>query len=249
MSSDHAKERRWANHITDFIIEGKVEWLNSGTESFLSIYTRTNKASIDAIIFIHGRGMHPDWPQVIQPLRTRFPAKGWATLSLQMPVLQSDATDTDYLPLFKEVPSRIKAGLDFLSNKGFTNIILIGHSLGTNMATTYLVNCHDPRIKAFVGIDMQGNLQPTETTALDNVASLLQMHIPVLDVYGAQSYPDILASVDRRAFAISAYQASVNTRQSRIIKIKGANHFFHGHEDELVRVIEHWISKFSTTTK
>lgn len=242
-ATDSAKEQRIAAQISDFLLNGKIQWLNADKERFLSIYTPAYKDPVGAMIFLHGRGMHPDWPQVIQPLRSKFPSKGWATLSLQMPVLQHDATDKDYLPTFKEVPARILAALDFLSNKGISNIVLIGHSLGANMATYYLVKYHDPRIKAFIGISMKGKLQPAKYAPLDNVASILQMQIPVLDIYGSKSNHAILASVDRRAFAIAAYQSSITTRHSRIIKINDANHLFQGYEDELLNVIKTWISK------
>ena len=242
-ATDSAKEKRIAAQISDFLLNGKIHWLNTNKERFLSIYTATDKEPAGAIIFLHGRGMHPDWPQVIQPLRNLFPSKGWATLSLQMPVLQHDASDIEYLSTFQEVPARIQAALDFLNNKGISNIVLIGHNLGANMATHYLVNHHDPRIKAFVGIGMKGKLQPAKYAPLDNVASILQMQIPVLDIYGSKSTHAILASVDRRAFAIAAYQSSITTRHSRIIKINNANHFFQGYEDELVNVIKKWISK------
>ena len=242
-ATDSAKEQRIAAQISDFLLTGKIQWLNADKESFLSIYTPAYKHPAGALIFLHGRGMHPDWPKVIHPLRSQFPSKGWATLSLQMPVLQHDATDKDYLPTFKEVPARIQAALDFLSNKGISNIVLIGHNLGANMATHYLVKNHDPRIKAFVGIGMKGKLQPAKYAPLDNVASILQMQIPVLDIYGSKSNPAILASVDRRAFAIASYQSSISTRRSRIIKINDANHFFQGYEDELLKVIKTWISK------
>lgn len=245
VATDRAKEKRWASHINDFLLDGTVEWLDANHEKFLSIYTPTNKPPIGAVILLHGRGMHPDWPQVIQPLRTQLPSRGWSTLSLQMPVLQTEASDEDYLPIFNEVPARIQAGLDFLSSKGLNNIILVGHSLGSNMATNYLVKHHDPRIKAFVGIGMMGKLQPPETALLDNIASILQMQIPVLDVYGSNSFPAILASADRRAFAIASYQADIRTRHSRIVEIKEANHFFQGHEDELLGVIVNWLDKLT----
>lgn len=241
-ATDHDKEKRWARQISDQLVDGKPEWLIAEKQAFLSLYTATAMdIPMGAVILLHGRGLHPDWPQVIQPLRTQLPKKGWSTLSLQMPVLQNSATDEDYLPLFKEVAARIQAGLEFLNQQGLHHVVLIGHSLGSNMATDYLAKHHDPSIKAFVGIDMMGKPQPNDYLLLDNVAALLRLKVPMLDVYGSKTYPVILESVDRRAFAV---HLTGNTH-SRQIKINDANHFFQGHENELLQAISQWLTAFA----
>lgn len=243
-ATDSAREQRWARQISDFMVEGEALWLKADKQKFLGIYTTSiSQKPIGAVIFLHGRGLHPDWPQVIQPLRTRLPDRGWSTLSLQMPVLENDASDEDYLALFKEVPARIQAGLDFLSKQNVNNIVLIGHGLGTNMATDYLARHHDPRIKAFVGISMMGKHQSSEYLPLDNVTSLLQMKVPVLNIYGSQTPPDRQESVDRLAFAVAVYQT--DNHYSNQIKINGADQFFQGYEDALAQTISNWMFEFS----
>ena len=239
-ASDNAKEQRWADQITDFLVDGELHWLEADGHKFLSIYTPVyNAKPAGAVILLHGRGVHPDWPQVIQPLRTKLPEHGWATLSLQMPVLDNDASYEEYMPLFQEVPDRIKAAIEFLSKRNINHVVLIGHSLGTNMATDYLAKHHDARIKGFVGIGMMGKQQPAQYLPLDNVAALLQITLPVLDIYGSKTYPVVLESVDRRAFAV--YQTG--NHHSRQIKIDGANHYFHGYEVELVKSISNWMAE------
>lgn len=241
-ASDSAKEQRWAQQIANFLVAGEPIWLAADGQRFLSLYTHAaGNRTKGAVILLHGRGTHPDWPQVIQPLRSQLPAKGWATLSLQMPVLQYDASDEAYVPLFKDVPARIQAGLDFLSEQGVNNIILLGHRLGSNMATAYLATHPDPRIKAFVGINMMGQAQPAEYRVLDNAAAILKMKVPVLDVYGAKTYHVVLESADRRAFAVY----KIGQQHSRQIEINDADHFFQWHEKELVQVIANWMTAFS----
>jgi alpha-beta hydrolase superfamily lysophospholipase len=203
-ASDIAREKRWADQIVDFLAGGEPQWLEVDGRQFFSIYTpAVTNSSGGAVILLHGIGEQPDWPQVIQPLRTQLPKKNWATLSLQVPVLGNDIEQEEYVPLFKEVPARIKAGLDFLSQKGINNIVLVGHSLGTSIASNYLVEHSDPRIKAFVGIGIYGMPQPTWYRALDNTQTLIKINIPVLDIYGSQSIKPILNSVDRRAYVVS----------------------------------------------
>jgi len=245
-ATDRAKEERWANQVTDFLLDGDAEWLLADGKKFLGIYTpsATDKI-VGAVILLHGRGVHPNWSQVIQPLRTQLPDEGWATLSLQMPVLASNAGDESYVPLFNEIPARIEAGLDFLSQKNINNIVLIGHSLGATMASDYLARHRETRIKAFVGIGMKAKPQPDKYRVLDNVESLMRMNLPVLDIYGSQTIKPILDYVDRRAFVVN----QGDHIQSRQIKLEGADHFFEGFENKLVENISGWINETTGGSK
>lgn len=240
LASDSAKEERWANQVTDFLLDGEPQWLEVNGIRFLSIYTpATTEKTIGAIILLHGRGAHPDWPEVIQPLRSQFPEKGWATLSLQMPVLANEAFDKDYIPLFNEIPQRIKAGMNFLSQQNINNIVLMGHSLGATMATSYLASHSDDRIKAFVGIGMKAMKQTDKYHVLDNALSLQNIKIPVLDIYGSKTIEEILYSADRRAQVIKR----TGHTQSRQVKMKGTGHFFQGFEEKLVDSIVDWMNE------
>ena len=94
VASDVEKERRWADQIVDALIDGEAVWLRAGEHDFLGIYTEAEDAdSKHSAIILHGVGVHPDWQQVVYPLRARLPALGWRTLSLQMPVLPNDAKE------------------------------------------------------------------------------------------------------------------------------------------------------------
>ncbi|MDX1594365.1 MAG: DUF3530 family protein, partial [Gammaproteobacteria bacterium] len=108
-ASDKAKEQRWADQIVDQLIEGEPVWLEAGEDRFLAILTEADGEPRGSVILMHGMGVHPNWPQVIYPLRTELPRLGWTTLSLQMPVLPNDAEAVAYVPLFDEVAPRIDA--------------------------------------------------------------------------------------------------------------------------------------------
>jgi pimeloyl-ACP methyl ester carboxylesterase len=245
-ATDSAKEERWANQVSDFLLDGDTEWLEVNGTKFLSIYTpATTDKTVGAVILLHGRGAHPDWPQVIQPLRTQLPEKGWATLSLQMPVLSSDTYDRDYVPLFDEVPERIKAALDFLSQKNINNIVLMGHSLGATMATDYLAKHRETRIKAFVGIGMKAMKQTAGYHVLDNAESLKTIKLPVLDIYGSKTIEEILYSADRRSNVINR----TGHVQSRQVKLEGTGHFFQGYEDKLLDNIVTWMNETTGNNK
>lgn len=241
-ASDLAKEKRWADQIVDAIITGEAEWLQAGDQEFLSIYTEpTTDMSMGGVIVMHGIGVHPNWPDVILPLRTRLPDAGWHTLSLQMPILANDADTNDYRPLFSEVAPRVDAGIEFLKSKGIGNIVLIGHSMGATMASYYMANHDQPELKALVMIGATG--YTFKDPELDVIQSLKQIKKPIMDLSGSEDMPDVLKTQTLKA---ETAMASGNNRYQEI-RIEGANHFLVGKEDELVNEVGKWLAQFGNT--
>ena len=150
---DYAREQRLASEISDAIMDGEVVSLNDGTQNFMGILTAAEQPR-GAVIILHGRGYHPDWEDVAHPLRTGLAAKGWTTLSLQMPVLEKEAKYYDYVPLFANADKRIDAGIAFLKQKGIAPVVLVAHSCGAHMAMNWINTRGDGDIVAYVGLGM-----------------------------------------------------------------------------------------------
>ena len=129
-ASDLAKEKRWADQVVEAILDGDAVWLNDGKSDFLGIYTEAGEDKERAVIVMHGTGVHPDWAQVVQPLRVGLTEHDWNTLSIQMPILPNEAEYKDYAPLYDEVAPRIDAAIKYLKENGSKDIVLIGHSQG-----------------------------------------------------------------------------------------------------------------------
>ncbi len=235
-ASDILKERRWVQQLEDSLVVGDPLTLTAGKQTFFAIFTEANgKSPRGGVILLHGIGAHPDWPDVISPLRQELPDLGWATLSLQMPIQPNDAKLEEYLPLFPEANERITAGIRYLQQQGIQNIVLVSHSLGSTMGAHFLAEktSGSELVRAFVGIGM--NQYPgTPAHTPDAIAKIGQ---PILDLYGSQDLEGVLASADDRAKA--ARQAkNTQYRQTRII---GADHFFRGLETTLVRQVSSWL--------
>jgi len=233
-ASDLAKEKRWADQVVDAIIDGEAVWLNDGKNDFLSIYTEAEENRGRAVIVMHGIGVHPNWQQVVQPLRVGLTRHGWNTLSIQMPVLANDAKYQDYAPLYDEVAPRINAAIKFLRDNGSKEIVLLGHSQGATMSAYYL-STSKPDIKGFVAIGI-GSFEGD--TRMNSVKALEKIHIPVLDLYGSEDLEEVFASTAQRAAAAK----KAGNKNYTQMKIKG-NHFYDGQEDELVKTVADWLDK------
>lgn len=235
MASDVDKERRWAEQIVDALIEGEAVQLHAGEQEFLGIYTEAKDPhSKYGAIILHGIGVHPDWQQVVYPLRTRLPALGWHTLSLQMPVLPNDAKGSDYAPLMVEVAPRLDSGIAFLRAKGIENIVIVGHSLGATMGSYYL-STGDRDVRGFIAIGMPAGIPQSDILNAEMVAGI---KVPLLDLYGSKESADVLAAVPLRA-EVKGTGAGGSYKSE---KIEGASHFFDGREDALVSAVKDWLS-------
>ena len=67
--------------------------LQAGEVSFLALWKPANNSDPSgAVIIVPGAGETADWPIVIGPLRSKLPDARWASLSLSLPDMQSEAS-------------------------------------------------------------------------------------------------------------------------------------------------------------
>ena len=236
-ASDLAKEQRWADAIEDTIMDGETLMLDDGSNEFLGIFTEAYEDQNRAAIIMHGTGIHPDWADVVRPLRVGLTEHNWHTLSIQMPILSNDAKYPEYAPLYKEVAPRINAAIDYLKQEGYDKIVLIGHSQGTAMGTYFLAQ-NKSDLLGFVGLsmpDLSGDkrMMPTE--------SLKKVTIPVLDLYGSDDLESVLTTSEQRK--ASAKQAG--NKNYSVVVVEGAGHFFKGKNKELIEKTAGWMKKLN----
>ena len=221
--ADYARERRWADEITPAILVGDpVQLALESGRKFLAIYAPNPKAGAGVIV-VHGVGVHPDWG-LINPLRSQLSEQGYATLSVQMPVLDAEARGEKYPPLLPEAAERLAAAVEFLRGKGLKKLAIVSHSFGSRMANFFLNRAGDARIDAWVAIGM-----PEEFTVPPTFTA------PVLDLYGEKDLPAVLDAAPRRAAAIRGIRGSGQ------VQVAAADHFFTGMESELVRRVRQFL--------
>lgn len=227
-ASDLQKEKRWREQIVDALLDGEAIDLNDGQHDFLAIYTEGEGKPKTGVILMHGIGIHPDYPTVINPLRVGLAERGWSTLSLQLPILPNEAENKDYLPLVPQAAPRVRAGVEYLQKAGLKHIIVVAHSMGTTMAVHALKeNAAD--IDGFIVIGM----------GPAGIGNLKAIKVPVLDLYGENDLAGVVSNASRRRTA-----AASNKHYTQIMA-KDADHFFNGQEEELIRLVASWLDKQS----
>lgn len=231
--SDTAKEARWAEQIVGSLLDGEAIWLNDGTgHEFLGIYTPTGDASGGAVILAHGIGVHPNWPDVIYPLREALLENDITSLSIQMPILANDAEESEYADLYQEAPGRLQAAVDLLKHAGYTRIDIVGHSAGARMAEYYLARDSTDGMNSAVFIGLGSSEVWPEC-----IDALARLRVPVLDLYGGKDLDTVLNTVQDRANSGQKNKSGIY----RQIRVEEANHFFQGHENELKSVVIDWL--------
>ena len=221
--ADYAREQRWADEITPAILVGDpVQLALKSGRRFLAIYAPNAKAAAGVIV-VHGLGLHPDWG-LNNTLRSQLAEQGYATLSVQMPVLASDAKGDLYPPLFPEAAERLAAAVAFLRGKGLQKVAIVSQSLGARMTNYFVNHPGDASIDAWVAIGLPGEFTGPAT-----------FKAPVLDLYGEKDFPGVLDSAAQRAASIRG------VRGSGQLQVPGADHFFAGMENELVRRVRQFL--------
>ena len=220
--ADYARERRWAEEVVPAIVVGDPVWLTLASgRSFLAIYAR-DRAARHGVVVVHGSGVHPDWG-LINILRSRLAEQGYATLAVQMPVLAADARPADYAATFPEAAQRLAAAVEYLRGKGFQPAAIVSHSMGARMSDYFLSVTADPGIAAWVAIGLPGDFSDPG-----------KLRLPVLDLYGANDLAAVRDNAPRRAAALARLRGSAQ------VEVDGADHFFDGHESDLVQ----WTRRF-----
>ena len=228
-ASDLAKEKRWETQVVDALMDGDELYIESEGIEFLAIEMPSESDNSVGAIVVHGMGVHPNWEQVVQPVRIGLAESGLYTLSIQMPVLANDAAGKDYESLLPQAASRLDSAIGYLKEQGMNKIVIVAHSLGTEMVSYYLSGAAgqiDDAVVGFVAVSMLD-------TSPDYLGSI---SLPVLDIYGTDDDPRALDSVPKRK------AASLHNEHFVQVLVSGANHFFDGREVALVDEIKQFIA-------
>ena len=224
-AQDYDREQRWAAEVVPNLVVGDAVRVRlQDKREFLGIYTKPDSAKT-AILLVHGIGVHPDHG-VIGIVRVALSEMGYATLSIQMPVLESDAAPEEYTALFPEAAARIQAGADWLAAKGFARPVLLSHSMGSRMANVYYERTPDAAFAAWVCMGLSGDF-----------GRMGNVKVPVLDLYGENDLSSVLRADWRRRLKLNTIPGSAQSM------IKSADHFYVGREPLLAAAILQFLEQ------
>lgn len=181
----------------------------------------------NGVILAHGKGKHPTW-LVVDPLRKGVNKQlGYHTLSLQMPTGYSNWKD--YAEGFPDAYQTITDAIAFLTNKkGVSRVFLIGHSMGSRMASAFVSENSNHGLAGLIVAGCRNN----GGYPLSCDENLQGVNLPVLDIWGGDNGKDSRAASERSGMVSDTYAQ---------VEISGANHKFEGYEDELVDSVVSWL--------
>jgi len=221
---DDARETRWAQEIIPSIVVGDVVWLATPARAkVLAILTEPAGAPKGGVIVIHGLGVHPDFG-MIGGVRVNLADAGFATLSVQMPVLAAGATRDDYAVTLRAAAERIGAAIAFLRAKRIDKIAIVSHSMGATMASAFLAGPGAASVDAWVPVGMlvEFAAAPKE---------------PVLDIIAESDLPEVVAAAPLRAKRLPRDACS------RALTIAGTDHYFESRQKELAAAIAAFLDR------
>ncbi len=231
-ASNLEREARLGEEMTMNLFDGEVVEIDGGERDFLAAWIETDSPR-GTVLLLHGRGFHPDWQDVVGPLRVRLAEAGWNTLSLQMPVLDVDAKYYDYVPTFPAADRRIDAGIAFARGRADGPVVVLAHSCGAHMIMHRIdghgVDGIDALVTAGLGATDWGQ---------DPVAPFpfAKVDIPFLDALGSAEYERVLNLAAARADTVNAtHDASAQ------LFVDGADHYFKGKNVELGDAVASWL--------
>ncbi|MCB1800679.1 MAG: DUF3530 family protein [Gammaproteobacteria bacterium] len=238
---DLAREQRLANQISDAILDGEVQLLDDGKgHRFLTIYMQSDRRPArGTVVLMHGRGLHPDWVSVIQPLRVGLAEQGWNTFSIQLPVLEKEARYYDYLPLFGSAMPRIEAALEEARQRDPGPVVLLAHSCGAHMAQHWVLRRGESALERFDGFIGIGMGATDVGQPMREPFALSQMPMPVLDLYAEHDYPAVHRLAGRRQAAM----LKGGNRFSEQLVVPDAEHYFVDRGDALLAAVGGWLRR------
>lgn len=233
-SSGYEREQMLAGRLIESVETGEPVWLQADNRDFLALHHAALGAlPRQAILLIHNMGGHPDWPEVIAPLRRNLPDHGWSTLSLQMPLLAPRALADDYGGTVPEAMHRIESGVEFLRAQDYSCVVLAGYGFGASQALAWLAERGQADGLITIGILAREFLQP----AVDLPSLLARVDIPMLDIYGRNDFPAVVNRAHERRIAVIEQEGS--SYEQRVID--GADHYFTDREQKLLDVVADWL--------
>lgn len=163
-------------------------------KDFLGLFRESESGDPQGcLVMLHGDHGHPDWPQVIQPLRETLPEHSWCTLSIEVPDIIDRATpvaipteqgtptsqENLVLPNEETVFARIDAAVQLIRDKGYNQVAYMGYRTGAAYVLRFAAE-RGTTSQALILIEPRTVIPVSEYNLAQNIERL---RLPVLDYY------------------------------------------------------------------
>ncbi len=222
--TDSAREVRWRAEVEPNIVVGEAQTIKSAEgRDFFAIFTEAKQKKI-AFVLAHGVGVNPDFGFIGQ-LRVLLADAGYATLSIQMPVLAAEGASPEaYATTFPDAAARLTAAHAWIRAKGYESVVLASHSMGAWMSNVYFQNTPNSPYAAWIAMGVTGR-----------ILSMGSNSIPILDLYGENDLSANLKSAWIRRLYLLAQP------RSEQVMVKKADHHYAGVERDAAKAIVEFI--------
>jgi len=233
-ASDQQREQVYANELQASVSTGRIVWLTSGNQRFLSLMTEAERTdNTNAVLVLHDMGQYPDQQPLVHGLRTALSQYDWTTFAIQLPLREAGASAEDYYALFDEARSRIQSAVEFLRNNGAENVAVVGVGIGAEMAA-YALSLDPNALFALVTISLpvpESSLPQTKIgDFIKNIA------LPFLDIYAEFDWPDVVETARQRRMWAK------DNPVYRQIRIDNESHAYRFNPSLVIKRVYSWLA-------
>ena len=225
------REENINNQIIEYIFDADVIKISSKIENNFNLISNQGNESKYSVLLLHGRGLYPTEPNVIDPLRISFVEEGIDTYSLQLPVLDKGESYNEYKKIFKYSDERITSTINFIQSK---NLIIIAHSCGAHMLISW---AKKNNIKNLAGFVLIGAGAVDKNQKIADGLDYNIINIPILNIYGEYDH----GSVKNHATIFNDVIKEKNDSVSKNVEIKGSDHNHLNESNLLVDIVNSWL--------
>jgi len=233
-ASDIEREQRYAELVQQTLKTGDIVWLKHKERKFIALYTQTEQSkNLGTAIILHDQGGYPDQFPLIHGLRIELPAHRWASLSLQLPILEEGAPVEDYQSLRAETLARIDTAVNFLQQNNVEKVVLVGFGLGASDALAYAAQNNAIKALALISTFVPADKQKQQQF----ITQLSALNIPVLDIYAENDWLKTRLTARKRRLA------GRDNADFRQIIMPDTGHAWRHAEVLLIKRVYSWLSR------
>ena len=179
------------------------------------------------ILLLHGRGLYPNEPLVMNPIREGLESE-YNIFSIQLPVLDKGATYYEYQKIFSYSDERIATALEKIYSE-YGKVIVVAHSCGAHMLSSYLASQEGQYLESVVLLGA-GAVDKDQTAIFFDYSSV---DFKLLNIYGEFDHNSVLEHND--------HLVSLKSKNITNQMVSNADHYYRDQNESLLLILKKWL--------